>query len=64
MVTDGEGLIKAIIAVAVREDFYRENQDVISRFMKSQEEIAAFIKDNEEEALKIVAWSWIWRRKR
>lgn len=55
MVADGEGLIKAIIAVAVREDFYKANQDVIDRFMQSQQEIASFIKDNQEEALAIVA---------
>lgn len=55
MVADGEGLIKAIIAVAVRSDFYEENQDVIKEFMDAQENIAAFMKDNEEETLKIVA---------
>ena len=55
MVADGEGMIKAIIAVAVRSDFYEANQDVIERLMDAQEEIAAFMKDNQEEALKIVA---------
>lgn len=55
LVADGEGLIKAIIAVAVREDFYLANQDVIDRFMETQQEIAAFMKDNQEETLKIVA---------
>lgn len=55
MVADGEGLIKAIIAVAVREDFYKANQDVIDRFMQAQQEIASFIKDNQKEALAIVA---------
>ena len=49
MVADGEGLIKAIIAVAVREDFYEKNQDVISRFMEAQDKIAAFMKENQEE---------------
>ena len=28
MAADGEGLIKAIIAVAVREDFYEKSRDV------------------------------------
>lgn len=55
MVADGEGLIKAIIAVAVREDFYNENRDVIDRLMADQEKIAAFMRDNQEETLKIVA---------
>lgn len=55
MVADGEGLIKAIIAVAVREDFCNENRDVIDRLMADQEKIAAFMRDNQEETLKIVA---------
>lgn len=55
MVADGEGLIKAIIAVAVREDFYNENRDVIDRLMADQEKIAAFMRDNQEETLMIVA---------
>lgn len=55
MVANGEGLIKAIIAVAVRSDFYEKNQDVIARFTESQEKIADFMKNNEKEALKIVA---------
>lgn len=55
MVTDGEGMIKAIIAVAVRNDFYEANRDVIERLMDAQDEIAAFMRDNQEETLKIVA---------
>lgn len=55
MVADGEGLIKAIIAVAVREDFYENNQDVIDRFMEAQKRVAAFMKDNQDEVLQIVA---------
>lgn len=55
MVADGEGLIKAIIAVAVREDFYEKNRDVIDRFMEAQKRVAAFMKDNQDEVLQIVA---------
>lgn len=55
MVADGQGLIKAIIAVAVRQDFYDANQDVIKRFIQAQDEIAGFMKDHQDEALKIVA---------
>lgn len=55
LVTDGKGLIKAIIAVAVRQDFYDANQDVIKSFMQAQEEIAGFMKDHQDEALQIVA---------
>lgn len=55
MVADGEGLIKAIIAVAVRQDFFDENQAVIQRFMEAQKEISDFIQKNPEETLNIVA---------
>lgn len=55
LVADGEGLIKAIIAVAVRADFYKDNQDVIEHFMEAQKEIAGFMEDKQEEALQIVA---------
>lgn len=55
LVTDGEGLIKAIIAVAVRADFYEQHRDVIDRFMEAQQKIAAFIAENQDEALKIAA---------
>ena len=55
LVADGEGLIKAIIAVAVRQDFYDANKDVIERFMKAQEEIASFMQENQDETLNIVA---------
>ena len=41
--------------MAVREDFYNENRDVIDRLMADQEKIAAFMRDNQEETLKIVA---------
>ena len=56
MVADGEGLMKAMIAVAVRDDFYNEKQDVIDRFMEAQNRAAAFMKDNQEQALQIAAY--------
>ena len=55
MAADGEGLIKAIIAVAVREDFYEKNRDVIGRFVEAQKRVGAFMKDNQDEDLQIVA---------
>lgn len=57
LVADGEGLIDAIIAVAVTEKFYNEHKDVIDTIIKAQEQIAAFVKDNEEEAIAIAAKS-------
>lgn len=55
LVADGEGLIDAIIAVAVTEKFYTENKSVIEAFIKSQTEIATFIKENYDETVDIAA---------
>ena len=55
LVTNGEGLTDAIIAVAVREDFYNEHKDVIDMFMDAQETIINYMEENEEETMEIVA---------
>ncbi len=55
MVTDGEGLIDAIIAVAVTEEFYNQYPEIVKKLTQAQEEIIAFIKENEAEALEIAA---------
>lgn len=55
LVADGEGLINAIIAVAVTDEFYNKYPDVIAALMQTQEEIAKFMQENEEEALEMVA---------
>ena len=55
LVTDGEGLTDAIIAVAVREDFYNEHKDVIDMFLNAQETITKDMAENHEETMKIVA---------
>lgn len=55
LVADGEGLIDAIIAVAVTEKFYNEHKDVIDTFNKAQAEIAEFIQNHNEETLSITA---------
>ena len=54
LVTDGEGLIDAIIAVAVTDEFYNKYPEVIEKLEQAQDEIAAFISENEAEALGIV----------
>jgi len=54
-VIDGEGLIKAIIAVATTQKFYDEHPEVIAQFEKSQQEIADFMKENPDETISIVA---------
>lgn len=55
LVTDGEGLIDAIIAVAVTDKFYNEHPEIIAKLTEAQAEIAAFMSENEEESLEIVA---------
>lgn len=55
LITDGEGLIDAIIAVAVTDEFYDKYPEVIEKLMQAQEEIAGFIRENEKEALEIAA---------
>lgn len=57
LVADGEGLIDAIIAVAVTDKFYQEHKDVIDTFLEAEASIAAFMKDNEAEAVSITAKS-------
>ncbi len=55
LVADGEGLIDAIIAVAVTDEFYNAHPEVVAKLGEAQEEIASFISENEAEALGIVA---------
>ena len=55
LVADGEGLIDAIIAVAVTDEFYNAHPEVIEKLEEAQDEIADFMDENEEEALEIVA---------
>ena len=55
LVADGEGLINAIIAVAVTEEFYNSYPEVVEKLTQAQEEIATYIRENEEKALEIVA---------
>ena len=55
LVTDGEGLINAIIAVAVTNEFYEAHPEVIEKLESAQEEILSYITENEEEAFKTVA---------
>ncbi|MBQ8997495.1 MAG: aliphatic sulfonate ABC transporter substrate-binding protein [Clostridium sp.] len=55
LVTDGKGLTDAIIAVAVREDFYNEHKEEIEIFMNAQAEIIDYIENNYDETMDIVA---------
>ena len=55
LVADGTGLVDAIIAVAVTEEFYNTYPEIIEKLKDAQDEVAAFIAENEEEALQITA---------
>jgi len=55
MVADGEGLIDAIIAVAVTDEFYQKYPEVVETLEKSQEEIISFITENKVAAFEITA---------
>lgn len=55
LVADGEGLINAIIAVAVTEEFYNAHPEIIEKLETAQNEIVSFMKENEKKALQIVA---------
>ena len=55
LVADGEGLIDAIIAVAVTDEFYNAHPEIVEKLGEAQDEIASFISENEAETLEIVA---------
>ncbi|HBG64990.1 MAG TPA: ABC transporter substrate-binding protein [Treponema sp.] len=56
-VTDGDGLICAIIAVAVTNKFYKANPGAIQKIRDSQKEISDYIARNQEESYATVAQS-------
>ncbi len=55
LVTDGEGLIQAIIAVAVTETYYNAHPDVIAKLMEAQREIMARIEADPDAAFALTA---------
>ncbi|MGN0136576.1 ABC transporter substrate-binding protein [Anaerotignum sp.] len=55
LIADGEGLINAIIAVAVTNEFYNAHPEIIEKLQQAQDEIASFIQENEGETLQIAA---------
>ena len=54
-VADGEGLIDAIIAVAVTNEFYEKNPKIIKELMDAQEDIAEFMREDQTEAFAMTA---------
>ena len=55
LVADGDGLISALIAVATTQKFYDEHQNVIEKLNAAQEEIAAYMNDNQDATMETVA---------
>lgn len=55
MITDGEGLIDAIIAVAVTDEFYHNYPEIIEKLEAAQKEIADFMNENKTEAFEMTA---------
>ncbi len=55
LVADGAGLIQAIIAVAVTDEFYTAHPDVIERITAAQQQIMDYIDQNEAAALATTA---------
>ncbi|MFI3200219.1 MAG: NrtA/SsuA/CpmA family ABC transporter substrate-binding protein [Eubacteriales bacterium] len=55
MIADGQGLIDAAIAVSVTEKFYNDHADMVALFLEAQMEIEAYMNDNFDETISIVA---------
>lgn len=55
LVTNGSGLIEAIICVAVTEDFYNNHPEAIKLLQSSQEEILTFMNDDHDATMNIVS---------
>lgn len=54
-ITDGDGLIKAIICVAVTKEFYDAHPEVIEGLKNAQAQITDYMKNNEEDAIAAAA---------
>lgn len=55
LIADGDGLIDALIVVAVTNEFYEKYPEIIDEFMDAQEEIDEFIRGNQEESFALTA---------
>lgn len=55
LIADGEGLIDAIIAVAVTEEFYQKYPEIIEKLREGQEEILEYLHINQKEAFEMAA---------
>lgn len=55
LVANGQGLTDAVIAVAVREDFYNEHKEELKTFMKAEAKIIEYIEENYDKTMDIVS---------
>lgn len=55
LVTNGEGLVEATICCATTQKFYDAHKEVVESFLKAQENVLAFLSENEETALQEAA---------
>lgn len=55
VVTNGEGLVEGLVVTAVSGKFLKENPELVSRFLKVNEEAVKFIGNEFETTLKITA---------
>lgn len=55
LVTNGKGLVEASICCATTQKFYDEHKNVVDKFLKAQEDVLTFLKDNEATALQEAA---------
>ena len=55
LVTNGEGLVEASICCAATKAFCDENPELLESFLKAQEQVLAFLEENEEQALRETA---------
>jgi len=55
LVTNGEGLVEASICCATTQKFYDAHKDVVDSFLKAQENVLTFLKENEQTALEEAA---------
>lgn len=55
LITNGKGLTDAIIAVAVREDFYNKHKEELEIFKNTQAKIIDYINENYDETMDIVS---------
>ena len=55
LVTNGDGLVEASICCATTQKFYDEHKDIVDSFLKAQERVLSFMKENQELALQETA---------